>query len=257
MANKGQPQDIAPPQGELSGFSDLDYIRQYVPIEEVAEFFGFDVHNHTMRCFRPEKHQHGDRTPSFQFYKNNRAQCFCCDAHAYSNIDFAKLVLGCETWPAIQWISQRFPNLPRARIGRPHGTRRREQHVHVGIYGGQLEDAVRSGLYGKLSWPARALLPVLIAVQNENGQVKFAYNTLLRLTGIGSAASLKKGLTELVDLHAITVRKVPRSDAPGTRNVYSSHLRASRVSSPTSTLPGAPIGTMSSRNEKPALLIES
>jgi hypothetical protein len=211
------PHDKIPDQ-DNSTLPDLAYIRKLVPIEECAEVLGFDVSNHTMRCFRPENHQHGDRTPSFQFYKNNRAQCFCCDAHAYSNVDFIKLVLGYDTWTAVRWISARF-DVPKAHVGRPRGSRSREKHVQVGVYGGPLESIIRSGLYARMSFPARVLLPVLVAVQND-GEIDFSYQALLRVTGIGSTASVKSALDELADVHAISILKRRRVGEQNARNVY-------------------------------------
>jgi hypothetical protein len=202
-----------------TGFPDLDYIRAKVPIEEIAQLLGFEVHNHMMQCFRPEQHQHGDRTPSFTFYKDNRCQCHCCDPYAYSNLDFVMKVHGdAKPWPAIQWILEHFPDVPRTKAGRPRGSR--DRHVRVGCYGGALESVVRSGLYGRLPWPTRSLLSVLVEVKDQHGQIEFAYESLMRLAGIHSSATLRKAAKELQDLHAIRIGSRQRYDGQGQRNIY-------------------------------------
>jgi len=48
---------------------DLKYINRNVPIIDVARALGLDVGASNIRCWRPELHQNGDRTPRLGFVR--------------------------------------------------------------------------------------------------------------------------------------------------------------------------------------------
>ena len=93
-----------------TGIPDFEHIKQKVPIHEIARQLNLDVIGNSVRCWRPENHQHGDRTPSVGLDKRrNRARCFVCDGKALSVIDFVMSVLGVALSEAIRWIVKRHP----------------------------------------------------------------------------------------------------------------------------------------------------
>jgi hypothetical protein len=203
---------------------DLSYIIKHIPIEEVwanlAEEnpgLGLEpIRNHATRC-----PWHHDQVPSFNFGKNNKSKCHVCDVGLpyYSNLDLVKKVLQCDVPKALRWFEAHW-DIPFARAGRPPGSHGAPKPYRTGLFGGALESIVRSGLFGELSGPAARLLPVLVAVQDERGQCDWSYLSLMDATGIRSPNAVRKGLTELIHLHAITERRVARLDGPGHRNLY-------------------------------------
>lgn len=62
---------------------DLKAVKRANPIENVARESDIEVINHRARCFCPENHQHGDRTPSLSFdVRSNTFRCWVCkDVH--------------------------------------------------------------------------------------------------------------------------------------------------------------------------------
>jgi hypothetical protein len=122
----------------------LAYIRERIQILQVARDLGMHVGasgpgGWTMvRCFRPERHKHGDSTPSLGFSVKNRYMCFGCDDRAHSNIDLVMAVKDCDLRQAVRWFDARYAGIPRKKVkliqrqrlrqhpegGRPRGGRR-------------------------------------------------------------------------------------------------------------------------------------
>jgi hypothetical protein len=96
---------------------------------------------------------------------NNTVKCFGCDSKPMGPIDLVMDVLG-MTSPvnAALWIAERF-DVPTI----PAGKRLAEADRWRGPIGYErgLELLVRSGLFGILSEPARAIAPVLLAMSEK------------------------------------------------------------------------------------------
>ena len=71
-----------------------------LPIEEVAERLGFEVHAHKALC-----PFHGDRHPSLSFHvRRNTFRCFVCDARG-STIDLVMRTLRLDFRDACRWLA--------------------------------------------------------------------------------------------------------------------------------------------------------
>ena len=72
---------------------DAAFIRQHIPVEEIAEALGIEVTSKDFaRCWRAA-HPTGDREPSLHFHLN-RTRCFLCDDHDFSNVDLVMKFTG-------------------------------------------------------------------------------------------------------------------------------------------------------------------
>ncbi len=87
---------------------DIDSVKLANPIEEVARELGIEVTNHRARCFCPENHKHGDRTPSLSF--NPKSNSFCCrvcnDVHG-DVINFVQMKLSLGFKEALKLLADR------------------------------------------------------------------------------------------------------------------------------------------------------
>ncbi|MBK7092097.1 MAG: hypothetical protein IPH59_10330 [bacterium] len=77
-------------------------------IVKVAKDIGLDVKNNRARCFCPQNHQHGDRTPSLSFdQRSNSFRCWVCkDVHG-DVIDLVMMVLGLSFPDALKFLADR------------------------------------------------------------------------------------------------------------------------------------------------------
>ncbi len=77
-------------------------------IVKVAEDTGLGVKNNCARCFCPQNHQHGDRTPSLSFdQRSNSFRCWVCkDVHG-DVIDLVMMVLGLSFPDALKFLADR------------------------------------------------------------------------------------------------------------------------------------------------------
>lgn len=189
------------------GVPDLQEAKR-IPIDAVAEQLGIERHGNMLRCWRPDKHQHGDRTPSVGIdRRKNRVRCFVCDVRQLSAIDLVRAVLGCETFDAILWLDHEFGPLPRIPKGKHLA--RREQSPWRGPVGlrGRLEPVIRSGLYAELSWPQKAVLTVLDNFCDSNDMCTLSYAAIKRFTGISKDSTVSSALRQLERFHAIEIQR--------------------------------------------------
>src|ERR1700719_5318787 len=109
-SERNKPVTVATVQAKASvGIPDVQHIKSQIPVADVAAALELEVVGNTIRCWRPERHQHDDRTPSVGIDRQrNRVRCFVCDVRAYSAIDLVQEVKGLDTRGAIQWIAARF-----------------------------------------------------------------------------------------------------------------------------------------------------
>lgn len=85
--------------------TDFAAIRNSVPILELAERLNIPVERNRARCFHPERHSHGDRTPSMSFNpKKNTFRCFVCPDVGGSVIDLVMHALKTDFRGAVAWL---------------------------------------------------------------------------------------------------------------------------------------------------------
>ncbi len=92
------------------GVPDLKFINRKVPIIDVARALDLRIGtNENIHCWRPELHQHGDRTASVGIRKtNNTVKCFGCDIGPLGPVDLVMAVRGLTNpGGAAQWIANR------------------------------------------------------------------------------------------------------------------------------------------------------
>jgi hypothetical protein len=187
---------LQPPLGRTHNhYPDLTFIKKFVPIREIAIELGLEVSGSSARCWRPDNHQNGDRTPSVGFSRKNIGKCFVCDDHAWSNVDLVTIVRGCTLREAIEWIAARFP-VPQIPKGKHLTTTERwESRSRVGTSGFALENLVRSGLWASLTKSEIAALGVLLAyADSATGIAKISYRGIMRYAGIGSFTTVSRVL---------------------------------------------------------------
>lgn len=97
----------------------------------VARELGLDVRGTKCRCLRPERHAHGDRTPSLSLNgRDNTFRCWVCADVRGSVIDLVMLARGLPRGEAVAYLAARVGlSLPERRSGPP---RRAPGRVRVG-----------------------------------------------------------------------------------------------------------------------------
>lgn len=198
-----------------SKFVDLEYVRQCLPIRHVAEQLGLTIQGRMIRCWRPEKHQHNDRTPSVAMHEtHNIAKCFVCDAKALSTIDLVMSVRGSDFPAAMDWILSRYqvPDAPKGKhIARPE---RWPERFQVRPGGPLHETLIRCGIWAELTPAQRSIIPVLENFA-ESSVVQISYRGLMRYAGVRSASTVSAALKRFCALGFLRVDA--KRDADGLR----------------------------------------
>jgi hypothetical protein len=187
-----------------TGIPDMRFINREVAIADVARALDLRLDGASkLHCWHPERHQHGDRTASVGIRaSNNTVKCFGCNSKPIGPIDLVMDVLRMDSpADAALWIAARFtvPEIPK-RKRREDGLDRAPVGYERGL--GLL---IRSGLWARLSVPARLIAPVLlefgekIDAFGERLEVTMAYRTIARHSGLESHNAIRKGLVELSD----------------------------------------------------------
>jgi hypothetical protein len=205
-----------------TAYPDLAYIRKSVPIRAVAEQLDLAVKGRMVHCWRPQNHQHGDRTPSVGLQERyNIAKCFVCDTRALSPIDLVMSVLAVDLRRAVQWITSHF-KVPPARKGRHIQHQERWSEVfRVGTSGTALEMLVRSGIWASLSPAQRSIIPVLETFADpQTHKVTISYRGMMRYAGIRSQSTVSTGLKRFQTLHFLRVERRWESDGLRACNTY-------------------------------------
>lgn len=188
--------------------ADLGYIRREIPIEEVAAHLCIERFGTMYRCFRPEAHQNGDRTPSMGKARTNRVKCFVCDPKPLSTLDLVMKVCNCKLHDAVEWIRCRFdvPATPKGKhIDHPSRWSERER---IGTSASSLEYVIRSFVWASLSQAEKSLLPVLdMFADPATHAVQISYQGMMRYSGIGSRATISSALRAFEKLHLIQTTK--------------------------------------------------
>ena len=200
---------------ERAGVPDFKYIRQKVPVREIACDLGLIVSGNMVRCWRTENHQHGDRTPSVGLHqRRNTAKCFVCDSRSLSTIDLVMSVRNSRLPEAVAWITQRY-NIPDRPKGKhAHSQERWPEHFRVGSSTSRLEFLVKSLVWASLTPSERSILGVLDAF-SDGETVTISYRGIMRYAGIGSQSTVANGLKRLQNLQVF--KKLQRPSADGLR----------------------------------------
>ena len=215
-----------PPSGPTSSLNqpthpDLEHIKARISIREVACALGLSVRGRRMSCWRVENHKNGDGDPSVTFWqKKNRARCWICDSHAWSNIDLVMMVLDCDFPAAVSWMCERF-QIPAARPGKHIGHRNGWHPYRAGTNGSLFEWLVRSGLWAELTPTQRSVLPALHAFTDaETGLAEVSYRGLMRYSGVGSPTSVAAAIKHFRRIHLLQVEPQIGSDGFRACNRY-------------------------------------
>jgi hypothetical protein len=182
---------------------DLNYIRTRIPILEVAKELGIHASlkrggTWTMaRCFRPENHKNGDRTPSLSFQlKRNKYSCQHCDGgRLYSNVDLVMAVENLTLKQAIGWFEDHYPGIPRKRLAA----------ITFDFRAGvdefrTADDLIRAGLIPHLTYSALRVFVVIAAFRDNNDMSQVAYETIMLRSGISSKSTVAKAIRHLEGL---------------------------------------------------------
>jgi hypothetical protein len=175
-----------------SRYPNIAYIREQISIVSVARALGLHVDGYRARCWRPENHRNGDRTPSVGLNrKTNHGRCFVCDPHSWSNIDLVMLCRGCDMLGAVFWIAERFsvPDLPK-------GIHLRKREEWSARFMASRDDSlvgllVRSGLWAQLTPSEAKILQVFVTFRDvDTACCEVSYRGILRYSGVGSHATV-------------------------------------------------------------------
>jgi len=190
------------PYPEL-GIPDLKWVNRYLAIEEVSRKLNLRFGEHgKLHCWHPERHQHGDRTPSVGVWRRqNKVKCFGCQTRLIGPVDLVMDVLQIGLPDATSWIAANFqvPQIPK-------GKHLREPHRHIFPVGCEspMELLVRSGLWARLAPPTQRLVPVLLGLAEPGAgdrlTLRISYRALMRYSGIRSFNSVSSSLEELREL---------------------------------------------------------
>ena len=197
-------QGVPPPAGS---YLDLAFIRRNIPITDVARELDVEVFGSRARCWRPENHQNGDRTPSVGFQRRtNRGRCWVCDDRSWSVIDLVMMVLDCDFPAAVAWVSDHFA-VPAAAPGK-HLTPRQSWNprYRVGCSRSTLEWLVRAGVWADLPASHRSILVVLDTfTDSDTGQAMISYRGLMRYSGVRTKMTVRRALQHFVRIGLLEI----------------------------------------------------
>src|SRR5690606_33954999 len=87
--------------------ADIEAVKAANPIFEVLRGLGIPAQNGRIRCFRPENHAHGDRTPSVSVWTDrDQFKCWVCPDVKGDVIDLVRLARGCSFREALEFLSR-------------------------------------------------------------------------------------------------------------------------------------------------------
>lgn len=88
----------------------IDRIKANVSIELVLSWFNRKVVKGRTQCIFPERHAHGDRTPSMSVFSEGRFKCWVCEDVHGDVLQLVRLALGFSFPEAVAWLEERvFP----------------------------------------------------------------------------------------------------------------------------------------------------
>ena len=91
---------------------ELKQFKSAISITAVAQSLGIDVSHGKCRCFFPQRHTHGDRTPSVSISEERGYfRCWVCDDVRGDVISLVQLIKDCSFTEALGWLMEQFPFL--------------------------------------------------------------------------------------------------------------------------------------------------
>lgn len=170
-------------------------MRDSVPIRDVVGQLGLRIVGNTLHCWRPENHQHGDRTASVGLQqRRNRVKCFVCDGRSLSPIDLVMSVNGLDFLSAVHWFTLHY-QVPAAPKGKHIAHQERwPERFRVGT-GPPGEMLVRSGIWASLTPAQRSILRVLETFANpRTHEVTISYRGMMRYAGVRSQSTVSSAI---------------------------------------------------------------
>ena len=170
-------------------------MRDSVPIRDVVGQLGLRIVGNTLHCWRPENHQHGDRTASVGLQqRRNRVKCFVCDGRSLSPIDLVMSVNGLDFLSAVHWFTLHY-QVPAAPKGKHIAHQERwPERFRVGT-GPPGEMLVRSGIWASLTPAQRSILRVLETFADpRTHEVTISYRGMMRYAGVRSQSTVSSAI---------------------------------------------------------------
>jgi len=94
--------------------SEIQELKSSLSITVVAKRLGLYVERGRFRCFYPERHAHGDRTPSVSINEEKGYfKCFVCEDVKGDVISLVKMYLGVNFAEAVKWLKGDAPSIKR------------------------------------------------------------------------------------------------------------------------------------------------
>jgi len=94
--------------------SEIKELKSTLSITAVAQRLGLNVVKGRFRCFFPERHAHGDRTPSVSINEEKGYfRCFACNNVKGDAISLVQIALGISFLEAIKWLKSDTPSIIR------------------------------------------------------------------------------------------------------------------------------------------------
>lgn len=91
---------------------ELKQFKSAISITAVAQSLGVDVVRGKCRCFFPQRHVHGDRTPSVSVSEERGSfRCWVCDDVRGDVISLVQLLKDCSFTEALDWLMMQYPFL--------------------------------------------------------------------------------------------------------------------------------------------------
>ncbi len=91
---------------------ELKQFKASLSITAVAKLLGVDVAHGKCRCFYPQRHVHGDRTPSVSVSEERGSfRCWVCDDVRGDVITLVQILKDCSFTEALDWLMEQYPFL--------------------------------------------------------------------------------------------------------------------------------------------------
>lgn len=91
---------------------ELKQFKAAISITSVAQALGIEVSHGRCRCFYPQRHVHGDRTPSVSISEERGYfRCWVCDDVRGDVISLVQMLRNCSFTEALNWLMEQYPFL--------------------------------------------------------------------------------------------------------------------------------------------------
>lgn len=89
--------------------NDIEQLKASLSITNVAKALGLNVERGRCHCFYPQRHAHGDRTPSLSISEDRGLfRCFVCPDVRGDVIDLVQMLRDCSFSEAVHWLKEEF-----------------------------------------------------------------------------------------------------------------------------------------------------